>query len=139
MITKKQLIEKAYKMPYEQIEKYLNSEYWVFIPSIRDNFPDYEISKEDNHFDGIRFRPAMLYGINDNNGWSPTGYHDGSVKKCPLINGEFYHIGFLNLSGSFSYQGIKEFNDGFFEDGYHLKPFPTHYIKIEKPRGALHL
>ncbi len=67
MISRKRLIEKAYKMPYEQIEPYLNSEYWVFIKSICDNFPDYEISKEDNVFDGVRFRPRMLWGINNNN------------------------------------------------------------------------
>lgn len=140
MLTKKRLIEKAYKMPYEQIEKYLNSEYWVFVPSIRDNFPDYEISKEDNYFDGIRFRPKMLSGIEKNGGWSPTGYHDGSVKDFPFINEEYYHIGFLNLSGEFHYQGIKEYKDGFFDDGgYFLRPFPTHFIKIEKPRDALHL
>lgn len=141
MQSRKTLIERAYKMPYKDIEPYLNFECWVFVSSIQKAFPDYEISKEDNEFNnthGYRFRPLMLRGIEKNGGWGLTGYHDGSVKSCPLRNGEYYHIGFLDFSGSFIYQGIKEFNDGFFEDGYHLKPFPTHYIKIDKPADALY-
>jgi len=142
MQSRETLIERAYKMPYKDIEPYLNSEGWAFVISIQKAFPDYEISKEDNQFDnthGYRFRPWSLRGIEKNGGWELTGYHDGSVRNCPLRNGEYYHIGFLNYNGSFSYQGIKEYDDGFFEDGYHLKPFPTHYIKIDKPANALYI
>jgi len=142
-MTREKIIEKAYKMPYEDIAPYLNSEYWVFVVSIRKDFPDYEISKEDNEFDnssGYRFRPHMLRGIESNNSWELTGYHDQNVRKCPMRDGEYYHIGFLNqFDGGFVYQGIKKFDEGFMDDnGYHLKPFPTHYIKVDKPLDAVY-
>jgi len=70
--------------------------------------------------------------------WLPTGYHEKLVKNCPLEDGEYYHIGFLCNDGRFVNQGIKQFNEGFMDDNnYHLKPFPTHYIKIEKPSEEL--
>ena len=136
MISKRDLIEKAYKMPYNEIEPYLNSEYWVFVSSIQKDFPDYEISKEDNYFDnshGYRFQPKMLSGIEDNGGWELSGYHDSSTKKNPFRDGEYYRIGFLNHDGTFAKQGVREYKEGFFDDdNYHLKPFPTHYIRIER-------
>lgn len=142
MLDRKQLIEKAYDLPYEEIKDYLNFEGWCFVSSIVRDFPDYEISKEDNDFmysNGNRFRPKMMRGIENNNNWSMTGYHDPNVKNCPLKDGEYYHIGFLNYNGTFSYQGIRQFNEGFMDDdGYYLKPFPTHYMHIEKPEGAVY-
>ena len=65
--------------------------------------------------------------------WKSTNYH-GHVQEeswIKLENGKWYEIGFKNLfKGNFVHQGIKQFNDGFFDDGYFLKPFPTHAKEI---------
>jgi hypothetical protein len=65
--------------------------------------------------------------------WKSTNYH-GHVQEdswIKLENGRWYEIGFKNqFQGNFVHQGIKQFNDGFFNDGYYLKPFPTHAKEI---------
>lgn len=140
MISRKELIEGSYGVPYAEIEPLLNHEKFVFVSSFRKAFPDIEINKDNVHFidSGMRFRPNALINVENNGGWSLTGYHDGSVNIWPFRSGEYYHIGFLDLSGEFYYQGIKEYKDGFFDDGgYFLKPFPTHCIRIEKPKDAV--
>ena len=54
------------------------------------------------------------------------------TKICPFENGEYYEIGFLNADDTFVHQGIRQYHDGFLDDdiSYWLKPFPTHYKKI---------
>lgn len=142
MISKEELIEKAFGIPYEEIKGVYNSEYFTFVSVMKQKFPNYEIRKEDNYFsdNGMRFKPIMLDGIEDNNKWKNSLYHkQDKSQKCPFIDGEYYHIGFLNFDGSFYYQGVKQFNNGFKDDdGYWLKPFPTHFIKIEKPKDAVY-
>ena len=142
MLTLKKLIEKAYGIPYEEIREILNSEYYVFFSVMRDRFPDFEIDRNniDISRDGTAFSPKLLRCVYDNRGWKNTKYHmQETPQRCPLIDGCYYHIGFLNHDGSFTYQGIRIFNNGFLDDaGYHLKPFPTHYIKIEKPGDAVY-
>jgi hypothetical protein len=68
--------------------------------------------------------------------WKSTNYHghvqsDDSIK---LENGKWYEIGFqlqFPSDKNFGHQGILMYNDGFFdENGYHLKPFPTHAREI---------
>ncbi len=66
--------------------------------------------------------------------WKSSGYHEKETdNKCPFENESYYHIGFLNYDNSFLYQGIHKYNDGFIEDTYHIRPFPTHYITIKSP------
>lgn len=86
-------------------------------------------------------RPIILRGIENNNGWKSSGYHAGQEdRKNPFENGKQYRIGFLNFDGSFTDQGIKTYKDGFNgNDGYPIKPFPTHYIEIEEIKPPLHL
>ncbi len=141
MLSKKDLIEKAFGIPYEEIKGVYNMEYYIFTSVMKQKFPDYKISKETNDFidDGTRFRPKILRGIQDNNKWKNTLYHQQEKpQKCPFEDGRYYHIGFMDYNGSFYYQGIREFNEGFKDDnGYWLKPFPSHYIEIEKPLDAI--
>ena len=141
MLSKEDLIESAFGIPYEEMQGVYNSEYFVFVSVMKQKFPNYDISKEKNDFidDGTRFRPKKLRGISNNNKWKCSLYHQQEKhQKCPFVNGRYYHIGFMNYDGSFGYQGIRQFNDGFKDDnGYWLKPFPTHFIEIEKPLDAV--
>ena len=77
MLSKEKLIEKAFGIPYEEIQGVYNSEYFVFVSVMKQKFPNYEISKEKNDFidDGTRFRPKKLRGINNNNKWKCSLYH----------------------------------------------------------------
>lgn len=71
--------------------------------------------------------------------WKTTNYHNNHCQSNnPIIfeNEKWYEIGFQNkFQDNFSHQGIMKFNNGFKEDGYHLKPFPTHArcINLSKP------
>lgn len=66
------------------------------------------------------------------NEWQKTNYGLNPPVKCPLENGRWYEIGYMNqFGGGFGHQGIRQFNDGFMDDnGYYLKPFPTHFKEI---------
>lgn len=64
-----------------------------------------------------------------NNGWEEV-----PEKSNPFTDGSDYHLGNLNdFNKDFVYRGIFKFENGFFDNGYFLKPFPTHYIYITKP------
>lgn len=53
-------------------------------------------------------------------------------REC-FVNGEYYHLGYINAFGDkFYYRGIFEYLNGFRDNGY---PFAcTHYIHIPKPQ-----
>lgn len=92
---------------------------------------------------GTLWRPKSLSGIENNNGWQETGYHHWrgvKLKKSPFENGEYYEIGFMGATdNSFHNQGVKQFNNGFFDEGnYPLKPFPTHFKPISKSANPLY-
>ena len=88
-----------------------------------------------------KIRPHCLQGIEDNNGWKPSGYHDKQTDgKNPFTDGKYYHIGFMqHYNRTFHYQGIYKYKSGFDHDGYPLKPFPTHYIEIDEPVSPIHI
>lgn len=68
------------------------------------------------------------------NKWKSTNVGLNPPVNCPLENGKWYEIGSLSQFGNgFYHQGIRIFNDdGFMDDnGYWLKPFPTHFKEIE--------
>lgn len=140
MLKKKNLIEKVFGIPYDEISPLFNIDYQIFISVMNKKFPEFKITKEDNIFydNGMRFKPLSLIGVKDNNGWLCTGYHDGSTNgKNPFMDNEYYHIGFLSHNGDFFYQGVHKYDKGFLDDDrYALKPFPTHYIKVDKPLDA---
>jgi len=92
---------------------------------------------------GHIWRPKSLAGIETNNGWEETGYHHWrgiKLKESPFKNGEYYELGFMGAYGNiFAHQGIYEFNNGFKDqNGYYLKPFPTHYKKLEKSNSPIY-
>ena len=64
--------------------------------------------------------------------WKPTNYGVKPLVDCPLINNNFYEIGYYDsLSKSFHHQGVRKFFDGFKDDdNYYLKPFPSHYKEV---------
>jgi hypothetical protein len=77
-------------------------------------------------------RPIALRGVENNNGWLSSGYHAGQeVRTNPFKDGKTYRLGFLNWNGNFISQGIKTYEGGFFENGYPMNPFPTHYQEID--------
>lgn len=149
MKTKDQIIKEAFGEHYSEFESIMDEDGWVM--EIDFPYTDAELmfkieTEEEylgNCFEHVfRWRPEAIETLTSNNSWKETGYHSFrgiKLKECPLENGESYHIGFMNqLDGTFVYQGIKEYNKGFFnEDGYHLKPFPTHFQKIIKPEFPL--
>lgn len=85
-------------------------------------------------------RPIALRGIENNNGWKPSGFYAADTdRRNPFKNHKLYRIGVLNYDGSFTEQGVKEWKDGFFENGYPIKPFPTHYQVVEDIKPPLFL
>jgi hypothetical protein len=66
------------------------------------------------------------------NNWQSSNYGQNPPVKCPFDNYCWYEIGFLNhYSNIFIHQGIRQYINGFQgENGYNLKPFPTHFKKI---------
>lgn len=62
-------------------------------------------------------------------------------KDCQFEQGAFYELCFWQRTvrfvdgyvqeGRFIHQGVKEYDNGFQEDGYWLRPTPTHVKKIE--------
>lgn len=138
MISRKKVISKAFNIPYDEIKKYLNIDCFVFTSSMKKDFPEYDFSDDKNDYidNRTRLRPTALRNIKNVSGWIPTNYHQISETKGKVYNfkeGAYYHIGVLNYDGEFRYQGIHKFENGFKEDTYHIKPFPTHIIPINKP------
>jgi hypothetical protein len=142
MISRKRAISRAYcDIDYEKLKPLLNMDCWIWVNSFRRDFPDVLLDENAFDFNEGRLRPKSLRNISSNGGWSSTGYHVQSErpKPNPFRDDTYYHIGFLNHDGSFDYQGIKLYKDGFFDEaGYYLKPFPTHYIEIKQPQNPVY-
>lgn len=78
-------------------------------------------------------KPSCLTAVSGCALWKSTNYHQHVQEPdfIKLENGKFYEIGHRNQFGEdFVHQGIKAYNNGFFDDCYHLKPFPTHAKEI---------
>jgi hypothetical protein len=81
--------------------------------------------------------------LEENEGWRITNYHAHvqSSLDFEFENDKWYEIGFKNqFGGNFVHQGIRKYENGLFDDnGYRLKPFPTHAreIVLTKPVGVI--
>lgn len=118
-----------------QCRRYINSSRWDELYS--------RVKSGGKTGRDIIYRPKSLSGIETNNGWQETGYHHWrgvKLEKTPFKNGEYYEIGFMSATdNSFHNQGIKQFNNGFLDEGnYPLKPFPTHFKPISKSDNPLY-
>lgn len=72
----------------------------------------------------------------DNSKEQPMEWKSSEQVANPFRDGEYYHLGCKGmLSGNFVYKGIYKYTDrGFLDDnGYNLRPGPTHYIHLPIP------
>lgn len=141
MEAKEKAIREVYGEHWERLKDTINRE-GVFVGDtyrIDDKtFEEWDfVPSTPNMFEGKKrisgSRPKSLRGIETNNGWNLSKKEDS---KNPFENNKFYEIGFMcKFSMEFTHQGVLEYNNGFYVDGYYLKPFPTHYkeIFITKP------